>query len=167
MDKPSYISPSFLNMRTSVLFILAILSLTACRSKSSPPGAAVTDKAAVRDLAGMWYATDETYALLAKKNYKRDTVFIELRPDSSFKARLPDCLDAAAKGGMIWDAIGSWKLRQSDSAWKLLLAFEKGRLFRYRTYTDFDLLMMDSVLTLGRVVGNPDKEEVLQFVRAH
>ncbi|MDF2193314.1 hypothetical protein [Paraflavitalea sp. CAU 1676] len=154
-------------MRTSVFVILAILSITACRNKRTSPGAAVIDKSAVRDIAGLWYATDETYALLAKKNYKQDTVFIELRPDSSFKVRLPDCLDAAAKGGMIWDAIGSWKLRQSGSAWKLLLAFEKGRLFRYRTYTDFDILMTDSVLTLARVVGNPDKEEILQFVRAH
>ena len=114
-------------------------------------------------MAGTWYATADTYVLLDKKKYVRDSVYLLLRPDSSFKVRLPDCMDAASKGGLVWDAIGSWRLFRSGDTWKLGMAFEKGRLFRYRTFTNFDLVVKDSVLTLSRYVGDPDKAEALQF----
>lgn len=154
---------------TWMLLMLLLVVCQACRSRNSNrvalPGAAVIDRASVNALAGTWRATKATNDLLAKKKYKADTIFLELRADSSFGARLPDCLDAAQKGGLSWDAIGRWKLYQDANAWKLGMSFEAGRLFRYRTFTTFDLVWMDSVLTISRFVGDPDKEQTLQFVK--
>lgn len=127
----------------------------------------VTDKKYLSEMAGTWQATEDTYTMLANKNYRRDSIYIILQPDSAFKARLPDCMDAASKGGLAWDAIGAWKLHKDGEVYKLSMAFEKGRLFRFRTFTDFDIMLKDSVLTLSRYVGNPDKEEVLQFRKSH
>lgn len=153
-------------MRTWSLAIVLMITIAACRSKASMEamyGRPVTDQQQLHDIAGTWYATDDTYALLTKKNYARDSVYIRLQGDSSFKARLPDCLDAASKGGLVLDAIGDWRLHKDGDAWKLGMAFEKGRLFRYRTFTDFDIVIKDSLLTLSRFVGDPEKEEFLQF----
>lgn len=152
-------------MRTWLLIVGLGIALSGCRSKGhiAVHGQPVTDQKEVKDMAGTWYATTETRALLDKKKYARDSVYILLRPDSAFQVRLPDCLDAAAKGGLVWDAIGSWRLFKNEHAWKLGMSFEKGSLFRYRTFTDFDIVVKDSLLTLVRYVGNPDKEEVLEF----
>ncbi|AXY72922.1 hypothetical protein D3H65_02590 [Paraflavitalea soli] len=157
-------------MRIGLLAVLIGVVLTACKSKAAHEaiyGLPVTDQKLLKDMAGSWFATEETHALLAKKKYARDSVHIELRPDSSFKVRLPDCMDAAAKGGLVWEAIGGWRLHKNGDDWKLGMAFEKGRLFRYRTFTDFDIVIKDSVLTLSRYVGDPDEEEALQFRKAH
>lgn len=156
-------------MRIHPIATLALTVLIACRSAADRKallGQPVTSEAQVKDIAGTWTATVETYETLAKKKYTHDTVYLELRPDSSFQAHLPDCLDAANKGGLILDAIGTWKLRQVDGVWKLNMAFVPGRLFRYRTFTSFDILGKDSVLTLVREVGKPEKEEVLLFRKA-
>lgn len=153
-------------MRTWLLAVAIGIAVSACRSTGADEvmrGRPVTAQKELRDIAGTWYATADTYAMLAKKRYARDSVYMLLRPDSSFKVRLPDCMDAASKGGLVWDAIGAWKLHQHGDAWKLNMAFEKGRLFRYRTFTDFDIVVKDSVLTLLRYVGDPEKAEVLQF----
>ena len=117
-------------------------------------------------MAGNWQATPATYELLTKMKYKSDTVFLHLQADSSFKAHLPDCLDAAVKGGVSWDAIGTWKLYRDNGAWKLGMSFVAGQLFRYRTFTTFDLVMIDSQLTISRYVGDPEKEQTLQFTRS-
>lgn len=153
------------SMRTWLLIVGLGIALSGCRSKKNGVihGQPVIDQKEVKDMSGTWYATTETRALLDKKKYARDSVYILLRPDSAFQVRLPDCLDAASKGGLVWDAIGSWRLFKTEHAWKLGMSFEKGRLFRYRTFTDFDIVIKDSVLTLIRYVGNPDKEEVLTF----
>lgn len=153
-------------MRTWLLVIVIGIVLTACHSKGAAIGSIglpVTDQKALNDMAGTWYATAETHALLTKKKYARDSVYIKLNPDSSFKVRLPDCMDAASKGGLVWEAIGGWRLHKNGDAWKLGMAFEKGRLFRYRTFTDFDIVIKDSILNLSRYVGDPDEEEVLRF----
>ena len=156
-------------MRFSTLIIVVVISFFACRSAADRKallGQPATCEAQVKDLAGTWLATTDTYDMLAKKKYPRDSVYVELKADSSFKAHLPDCLDAANKGGMSWDAIGTWKLRRVDGAWKLSMAFVPGRLFRYRTFTSFEILLKDSTLTLVREVGNPEKGEVLRFAKA-
>lgn len=148
------------------LVMMMGITLLACRSKKGEEtihGQSVTDWQQVKDMAGTWYATAGTYSYLAEKRYPRDSVYLILQPDSSFRVRLPDCMDAAAKGGNVWDAIGAWKLHRNGEAWKLGMAFEKGRLFRYRTITDFDIVLQDSVLTLVRAIGDPKKEKALQF----
>lgn len=157
---------SMYTMRAWLLIIAIGIALSACRSSGADEavrGRPVTDQKELGEIAGTWYATADTYAMLAKKKYARDSVYMRLQPDSSFKVRLPDCMDAASKGGLVWDAIGTWKLHKNGDAWKLGMAFEKGRLFRYRTFTDFDIVVKDSVLTLFRYVGDPDKAEALQF----
>jgi hypothetical protein len=158
-------TPSMSSMRTWLLIVGWGIALSGCRSKGNITvhGQPVSDQKEVRDIAGTWYATTATYALLDKKKYARDSVYIRLNPDSGFKVRLPDCMDAASKGGLVWDAIGSWRLFKHDNTWKLGMSFERGRLFRYSTFTDFDIVVKDSALTLVRYVGNPDKEEVLTF----
>lgn len=151
-------------MRTWLLAVFIGVALFGCRSHSGANiGLPVTDQKALKNMAGTWYATEETHALLTKKKYAKDSVFVRLSEDSSFKVRLPDCMDAASKGGLIWEAIGGWRLHKNGDAWKLGMAFEKGRLFRYRTFTDFDIVIKDSILTLSRYVGDPDEEEALQF----
>jgi hypothetical protein len=152
-------------MRTWLLIVGLGITLFGCRSKgnSAVHGLPVTDQKEVKDIAGTWYATPATYAMLDKKRYARDSVYIRLSPDSAFKVRLPDCLDAANKGGLVWDAIGAWRLFKNEGAWKLGMSFERGRLFRHSTFTDFDIVIKDSLLTLVRYVGNPDKEEALEF----
>lgn len=153
-------------MRILILAIFVITTLIACRSaadRKAQLGQPVTSEAQLKSLTGTWVATAETFEMLAKKKYARDTVYLELRPDSSFKAHLPDCLDAANKGGLILDAIGTWKLRQLDGSWKLSMAFVPGRLFRYRTFTTFDFVRKDTVIYLVREVGNPEKEQLLVF----
>lgn len=151
-------------MRTRLLAIFMGVALSGCRSHGGANfGLLVTDQTVLKDMAGAWYATEDTRALLTKKKYARDSVYIKLSPDSSFKVQLPDCMDAASKGGLIWEAIGSWRLHKNGDAWKLGMAFEKGRLFRYRTFTDFDIVIKDSILTLSRYVGDPDEEEALRF----
>lgn len=153
-------------MRTWLLVVAIGVALSACRSTAADEairGRPVTHQKELGDIAGTWYATADTYTMLANKKYVRDSVYMFLRPDSSFKVHLPDCMDAASKGGQVWDAIGAWKLHKDGNAWKLSMAFEKGRLFRYRTFTNFDIVVKDSVLTLFRYVGNPDKGEVLEF----
>lgn len=152
-------------MRTRLLIIGWGIVLSGCRSKNKVAlhGLPVTNPKDIQQIAGTWNATAATYALLEKKKYAPDTVYVILHPDSAFEVRLPDCLDAAGKGGQVWDAIGAWRLYQDEGAWKLGMAFERGRLFRHRTYTHFDLVVKDSVLTLARYIGNPDKEEVLEF----
>ena len=153
-------------MRTWLLALAIGITLSACRSTAADEayrGQPVSDQKALKDMSGTWYATAATYAMVAKKKYARDSVYMLLQPDSSFKVRLPDCMDAASKGGLVWDAIGAWKLHKDGNAWKLSMAFEKGRLFRYRTFTNFDIVMKDSVLTLLRYIGDPEKEEALQF----
>lgn len=156
-------------MRPSILIIVMLVIFAACQSGNKNqvtlPGPAVTDSAAVVTLAGTWQATKATNELLAKMKYKADTVFLELRADSSFRGHLPDCLDAAVKGGVSWDAIGSWKLYQHEGAWKLGMSFVAGKLFRYRTFMTFDLVLIDSQLTISRYVGDPGKKETLQFHR--
>jgi hypothetical protein len=158
-------TPSMSSMRTGLLIVGLGIALSGCRSKGNITvhGQPVTDQKEVKDIAGTWYATAETRALLDKKKYARDSVYIRLSPDSGFKVRLPDCLDAASKGGLVWDAIGAWRLFKNEGAWKLGMTFERGRLFRYSTFTNFDIVVKDSALTLVRYVGNPDKEEVLTF----
>ncbi len=92
-------------MRTWLLAIVTGIILAGCHSKgadNSSIGLPVTDQKALKDMAGAWYATKETHAMLEKKKYVRDSVYIDLSPDSSFKVRLPDCMDAASKGGLVW-----------------------------------------------------------------
>ncbi len=132
----------------------------------SLPWPAVTDSVVVSQLAGNWLATPATNNLLDKKQYKKDSIYLELRADSSFRARLPDCLDAAVKGNVSWDAIGTWKLFNDAGNWKLGMSFVAGQLFRYRTFTTFDLVLIDSQLTISRFVGDPDKKEALQFTQS-
>jgi hypothetical protein len=157
------------SMNTMGKWLLAVLfgmTLSACHDKQAADaahGRHVTDQKGLTDMAGTWYATAETNALLDKKKYVRDSVYLILQADSAFHVRLPDCLDAAAKGGLIWDAIGAWRLHKNGETWKLGMAFEKGRLFRYRTFTDFDIRVLDSVLILSRYIGNPDEGEILTF----
>lgn len=157
-------------MRTCLSLIGFLIFCAACgsRNKNSVtlPGPAVTDSTAAASLAGNWIATSATYALLTSMKYKNDTVFLDLRADSSFNAHLPDCLDAAVKGGVSWDAIGTWKVFKDAGNWKLGMSFVAGRLFRYRTFTTFDLVLIDSQLTISRYVGNPDKDQALQFSKS-
>jgi hypothetical protein len=157
-------------MRTGLLAVCLGLLITACRSGNAHGvhnGSPVTDKKEVNDLVGTWYATPATYAMLAEKKYpgvRDSTIYIVLRKDSVFNAfHLPDCMDAANKGGLLLDAVGSWKLHQDENAWKLSMAFEKGKLFRYKTFTDFDIAIVDSLLTLSRYVGDPKEKDALQF----
>lgn len=158
-------TPSMSSMRIWLWIVGLGIALSGCRSKGNITvhGQPVTDQKTIKEIAGTWYATAETLALLDKKKYTRDAVYIFLSPDSAFKARLPDCLDAAAKGGLIWDAIGSWRLFKDERAWKLGMSFEKGRLFRYSTFTHLDIVVKDSILTLVRHMGNLNKEEMLEF----
>ena len=154
------------SMRTWLLAVVTGIVLAGCHSKgagNSSIGLPVTDQQLLNDIAGTWYATKETHDMLTKKKYARDSVYVKLNSDSSFKVRLPDCMDAASKGGLVWEAIGGWRLHKNGDDWKLGMAFEKGRLFRYRTFTDFDIVVKDSMLTMSRYGGDPDEEEVLQF----
>ena len=150
-----------------LLVICAGLFLTGCQSRGTSDAGnsrPVTDKKELSDLAGTWYATEDTYTMLAEKKYPRDSIYIVLRNDSVFNAfHLPDCMDAANKGGLLLDAVGTWRLHKNGDAWRLLMGFEKGRLFRYKTYSEFDIQVTDSVLTLLRIVGDPEEKDILRF----
>lgn len=154
-------------MRTWLLAIIMGIALFSCRSRGASDinnGLPVTDIKELKGIVGAWHATEDTYAMLVKKNYVRDSIYIVLRDDSVFKAyHLPDCMDAAGNGGLLLDAVGTWKLHLNGNDWKLSMAFEKGRLFRHKTFTDFDILVKDSVLTLFRYIGDPEEAEALQF----
>ncbi len=106
-------------MRTWLLAVLTGIALSACRDKQAEEavyGRSITDQKLLTDMAGVWYPTAETQALLDKKKYVRDSVYLILHADSAFHVRLPDCLDAAAKGGLVWDAIGGWRMYKNGEA---------------------------------------------------
>lgn len=150
-----------------VLFIFMGLLFVACQHVKHPVikhGRTVTDIKALDKLAGTWYSTPDSDTMLKKKNYPPDSIFIVLQQDSVLKAHhLPDCMTAAIKGGLLQDALGVWKLHRDGDDWKLGVAFEAGKLFRYKTYTSFDIAVVDSVLTIYQYIGDPDKGDVLQF----
>ena len=152
-------------MRLLIIFLL--ISLASCHGSKHPVikhGHTVTDIKALDNLTGTWYSTPDSDTMLKKKNYRPDSIFIVLQQDSVLKAHhLPDCMTAAIKGGLLQDALGVWKLHRDGDDWKLGVAFEAGKLFRYKTYTFFDIAVVDSVLTIYQYIGDPDKGDVLQF----
>lgn len=153
--------------RLLILFLLSYL--TACRHKPSivDKGEPITDAKQLTGLAGTWYATPDTYTMLLEKRYKPDSIYMELQADSVLKARhLPDCMNAAFKAGTLQDAIGLWKLHRDGDDWKMSVAFEAGQLFRYKTHVSFDIVLLDSALTIYQYIGDPDDGHVLRFIKA-
>lgn len=150
-----------------LLIILLIFSCVGCHhAKPSfiSNGQAVTDIKELADLAGTWYATPDTDSILKEKKYKPDSIYIVLQTDSVLKAHhLPDCMTAATTGGLLQDALGVWKLNKDGDHWRVSIAFEAGKLFRYKTYTFFDILKVDSVLAIYQYIGNPEQGKTLQF----
>ena len=150
-----------------LLIIFLIISLVSCHGSKHPViknGRTVTDVKELDSLAGTWYATPDTDTMLKKKNYQPDSIYIILQKDSVLKAHhLPDCITAATKGGLLQDAVGVWKLHRDGNDWKLGVAFEAGRLFRYKTHTSFDIAVVDSVLSIYQYIGDPKEGDVLQF----
>jgi len=154
---------------TRLLILFGLFCLTACRHTSSivDKGRPITDQKELANLAGTWYATPDTYAMLKEKHYKPDSIYIELQPDSILRAHhLPDCMNAAFKAGTLQDALGIWKLHRDGDDWKMGVAFEAGQLFRYKTHVSFDIVLLDSVLTIYQYIGDPDDGHVLRFIKA-
>jgi hypothetical protein len=154
---------------TRLLIILLLFCSVGCRHKATvvDKGRPITAIKELNDLAGTWYATSDTYAMLKEKRYNLDSIYLELAQDSGFKAfHLPDCMTAANTNGMLKDAIGAWKLHQNGDAWKLSMKFEAGQLFRYKTFTEFNIVMLDSVLTIYQYIGDPNDGLLLRFIKA-
>ncbi|MFT3823796.1 MAG: hypothetical protein QM731_07735 [Chitinophagaceae bacterium] len=154
------------------LVFFAVIQLCSCHFFEPTDSSAEQPFKELKDLQGLpgvWNATDRTYEMLKKKEYKSGGVKLTLRSDSSFEfMNLPDCINSPSgdivnrKSG---NANGKWNVYSVKDRWELQMAFNEGELFPKKTFLSFEISQSGRDIKLWQYIGDPDMAEVLEFER--
>jgi len=127
----------------------------------------ITDRNELKDLDGVWKATGITYSMIKREKYRMDSVKLILGKDSTFEAvNLPDCLSdqfGEPVKHQLLAATGNWRVEKTGKEWKMIMEFNKGRLFKERSGFEFDLYHSGNSILMSTYLGDPDEVKLLEF----
>ena len=131
------------------------------------PFTAITDMAQLKDLNGVWKATNFTYELTKRQKYPPDSIKIILHKDSTFQAvNIPDCLSDGFGNPVkhqLLNATGRWGIEKIGADWKLRMEFNRGQLFKKGVITFFDVYLSGNDILMSIYAGDPDDAKFLEF----